>query len=45
MRGLVGEAVSAKIPLVWALGDEGELKGLCRELEGLPNAEHVAHDG
>ncbi|GJE89350.1 NAD(P)/FAD-dependent oxidoreductase [Phanerochaete sordida] len=34
---LVGKEVGAKIPPVWGLNAEGELRGPWRELDGLPN--------
>ncbi|GJE89306.1 Flavin-containing monooxygenase [Phanerochaete sordida] len=37
IRQLVGADVGAKIPPIWGLNEEGELRGPFRELEGLPN--------
>ncbi|EKM60234.1 uncharacterized protein PHACADRAFT_82482 [Phanerochaete carnosa HHB-10118-sp] len=36
IRKLVSEDVGVKIPPIWGLNEEGELKGPWRELEGLP---------
>lgn len=33
----MGADVGAKIPPIWGLNEEGELRGPFRELEGLPN--------
>ena len=37
IRKLVGDEVGSRIPPVWGMNDEGELRGPWRELHGLPN--------